>query len=49
MRAGEKPICVQKGIDRKEEKKAIHKLICGRNASVDEITVEMLRYEGETM
>ena len=44
VEAGEKCVNVQKGIDRKEEKKAIDKLKCGKVASVNGITTTMLKY-----
>ena len=40
---------VQEGIDRKEVKKAIDKLKCGKASSVNGITTTMLKYGGETL
>ena len=44
----EESVCVQNGTDRKELKKAIHKLKCSKAAGIDGITVKMLKYEWET-
>ena len=39
---------VQKGIDRKEVRKSIEQIKCGKAAGMDGINAEMLKYGGES-
>ena len=47
VEAGGKHVNLNKGIDRKKVKKAMHEIEYGKAASVNSITAEILKYAGD--